>query len=579
MKTRPISLHSLVMSGVMLLFTSALSACFPIRAASVLREYPTAAPDSGKNPAQSAPLSTIAPGGSDLPAPLQTIAPALALPNASGTTIACAANTLRLPLHGADGNLAAASRIEEAGEYLYLLANGDLYRVPRLTADSGAPVLEPLINRGEEIEGRPVQELADLAVSPVDGSVYALDKAGHVYRFDSASGEKSLAYRADSDEEEIISPQLVAITLDDQGRLLMLDTAHGMIWTPQALTERALVNDSSGMTESADLALADGQIFVMRQDGSIRLTQGQYGWVGWQGRLTRRLGLALHSSDHLGSDILYTVDAVNREIIGMLPGDPETIVLHHLFAFPDMGLLRDAVFAGGRLYAVADNELFVYPAEAGDGGGGGCAALSAEEYARPTLYGLDAIAILQNMTLPIADTDLPPWPRVYPGAGRLYRLGVHFGLDLYEYTAPAGFGIGWPVLAAGDGIVTQASIRYEPMSEEEFDQITEEARALGQTPPETRMRLMGKQVGIEPENGTLTFYAHLNEIAPGIVPGATVRAGQLVGTVGVTGTAGEANPGAAGPHLHFEVWLGDRYLGQGITLRETMWWFEQGFNR
>jgi murein DD-endopeptidase MepM/ murein hydrolase activator NlpD len=503
----------------------------------------------------------------------------LALPNASGTTIACPANTLRLPLTGADGNLATASRIEQSGENLYLLANGDLYRVPRLTADSGAPGLEPLISRGEEIGGRPVQELADLAISPADGSIYALDKAGHVYRLDPATGEKSLAYRADLDEEEVISPQFVAIAVDAQNILLMLDTAYGMIWTPQGLTERALVNDSSNMTESADLALADDQIFVMRQDGSIRLTQGQYGWVGWQGRLTRRLGLALHTSDHLGSDILYTVDAVNREIVGMLPGNPEAIVLHHLFAFPDIGLLRDAVFAGGRLYAVADNELYVYPAEADDAGEAGCTALSAEEYARPSLYGLDAITILQEMTIPVENTDMPPWPRVYPGAGRLYRMGVHFGLDLYEYTAPAGFGIGWPVLAAEEGIVTRASIRYEPMSAEEFYQITEEAQSLGQTPADTRMRLMGRHVVLEHESGASTFYAHLNEIAPGVVPGASVRAGQLIGTVGVTGTAGEARPGAAGPHLHFEIWLGERYLGEGITVRETMWWFEQGFNR
>jgi murein DD-endopeptidase MepM/ murein hydrolase activator NlpD len=421
--------------------------------------------------------------------------------------------------------------------------------------------------------------LADLAISPADGSIYALDKAGHVFRVNPATGEKALAYRADLDEEELIAPQFVAIAFDTQANLLMLDTAHGMIWTPQGLAGRALVNDSPGMTESADLTLADGQIFVMRQDGSINVTQGQYGWEGWQGRLTRRLGLALHTSDHLGSEILYTVNAVNREIVGMLPGNPETIVLHHLFAFPDMGLLRDAVFAGGRLYAVADNELFVYPAEASAVGESGCSALSAEEYARPTLYGLDAIAILQGMTFPVVDADLPPWPRVYPGAGRLYRLGIHFGLDMYGYTAPAGFGTGWPVFAAQDGIVTQASIRYTPMSGDEFDQITGDARALGQTPAETRLRLMGRYVTVEHAGGAATFYAHLNEIAPGIVPGASVRAGQLVGTVGVTGTAGEARPGAAGPHLHFEIWFGDRYLGQGITIRETMWWFEQGFNR
>jgi murein DD-endopeptidase MepM/ murein hydrolase activator NlpD len=72
-------------------------------------------------------------------------------------------------------------------------------------------------------------------------------------------------------------------------------------------------------------------------------------------------------------------------------------------------------------------------------------------------------------------------------------------------------------------------------------------------------------------------YAHLDSIAPGIVPGVRVEEGTLIGAVGVSGTSAESRPGTESPHLHFEIWLGDRWLGQGISIRETTWWLSRVF--
>jgi LysM repeat protein len=47
-------------------------------------------------------------------------------------------------------------------------------------------------------------------------------------------------------------------------------------------------------------------------------------------------------------------------------------------------------------------------------------------------------------------------------------------------------------------------------------------------------------------DGTYFFYAHLSAFAPGLVVGSTVKAGQIIGQVGMTGNAPI-------PHLHFEV--------------------------
>lgn len=63
--------------------------------------------------------------------------------------------------------------------------------------------------------------------------------------------------------------------------------------------------------------------------------------------------------------------------------------------------------------------------------------------------------------------------------------------------------------------------------------------------PETD-QLAGNGLRITRPDGTYVFYAHLQQLAPGIGVGSKVTAGQLVGYVGKTGNAGV-------PHLHLEI--------------------------
>ncbi len=58
--------------------------------------------------------------------------------------------------------------------------------------------------------------------------------------------------------------------------------------------------------------------------------------------------------------------------------------------------------------------------------------------------------------------------------------------------------------------------------------------------------LSGNGLRVTMPNGTYFTYLHLSAFAPGMELGVPVKAGQLIGYVGMTGNA-------AGPHLHFEV--------------------------
>ncbi len=91
--------------------------------------------------------------------------------------------------------------------------------------------------------------------------------------------------------------------------------------------------------------------------------------------------------------------------------------------------------------------------------------------------------------------------------------GDHHGNDLF---APRGA----PVVAVRDGRVTRSGVASS---------------------------ISGNRVTIEDDCGWSYYFGHLTTIAAGITPGARVRAGQVIGTVGNTGATGTA------PHVHFNV--------------------------
>lgn len=111
-----------------------------------------------------------------------------------------------------------------------------------------------------------------------------------------------------------------------------------------------------------------------------------------------------------------------------------------------------------------------------------------------------------------------------------YRWGgqMHNGVDI------SGTGHGSPIYAVADGMVTQAAYVCKGCS--------------------TGMWALGSYVVINHGNNIYTSYLHLSKVL--VNPGAMVKKGQKIGTMGNTGRS-------RGTHLHFGVSEGEPYIAAG----------------
>lgn len=105
-------------------------------------------------------------------------------------------------------------------------------------------------------------------------------------------------------------------------------------------------------------------------------------------------------------------------------------------------------------------------------------------------------------------------PAIHPFTHRMY---LHTGVDI-------AYSEGTPIVAAADGVVVTTA--YQPLG-------------------------YGNYVFIRHGFGFYTRYAHLMRVY--VHEGERVKQGQEIGLLGTTGLS-------TGPHLHFEVWLGNQVI-------------------
>lgn len=194
--------------------------------------------------------------------------------------------------------------------------------------------------------------------------------------------------------------------------------------------------------------------------------------------------------------------------------------------------------------------------------------------ALPTPSPLPPTPRLTEYSFPIFGACLPKGDQLIPGAPRTYRNGFHEGLDLYDSDNCVLIGRNTPVVAARQGKIIRADVKYDELTAAELAQLNSQPgteKALD--------RFRGRQVWVDHGDGVITRYAHLASIAPGLKEGVTVEEGQVIAFVGESGTPESVTAPGTENHLHFEVRIGSSFLGEGQSRAEARRSYEMLFKR
>ena len=173
-----------------------------------------------------------------------------------------------------------------------------------------------------------------------------------------------------------------------------------------------------------------------------------------------------------------------------------------------------------------------------------------------------------KILLPCKGIKLPTRSSRLPNAPRDYRSGTHRGVDFFANW-------GTEIRAVADGMVIRADHNYKEYPADFRVKLLKSSGKVGHTPSDIfNSVLLGKAIILDhgfdliPGFRTITIYAHLSSIKNDLVGGSTVKAGQVIGKTGNTGTRPSTLGTKKESHLHWEMILQrdtkEVYLGKDV---------------
>jgi murein DD-endopeptidase MepM/ murein hydrolase activator NlpD len=423
--------------------------------------------------------------------------------------------------------------------------------------DASLPTVRVVAPPDGIVDKHPIQELAALTYSASAKMMFLLDRSGAVYGWDLAARwqlERKPGGNSDYSQEYPVSLAAANDTV------YLMDTNNGRIWRRGANGWTALLTSAS-LEGAIRLAVA-GDLYILVGERPSR-----------PARLWRVRGTAL-------SEVKVSGGMEQPSLIAAGPGGKLVLV--------DRGFLRvrlvDPAAGDGReILAGSDADILALALDSDPGVVLGADWVATVRGALPDVLGVRPLtnsshiapnngallASLPRLRMPVAGARLPDIDRSLPGSPRPYRFGIHEGIDYYAGTTGVNVVKGTAVLAAADGVVTRADTTYVETTNAQMDAWLDEALDKRMTPLAIQNRLGGRQVWIDHGNGLSTRYLHLSRIADGLQAGSVVKAGDVVAYAGNSGTPEAAAGSSTDVHLHFEVRVGNGFLGQWISPIET----------
>lgn len=419
-----------------------------------------------------------------------------------------------------------------------------------------------------------IQEFNNFAACPGRASIIVLDKSGDLYEYSPRSNKwqlfrSNLPFLQGQPDPEFIDLAVAGKTV------MLLDPERNQIWqTPggPAKMNRYLNDTLPWRIKPGDTYVGDGlsmssdesSIFIVKKFGNIFKFSTEVGAPGTHqmpfkytrvagmrpSRILTGPGMPLFITERENNRVLVIDKATGR-------------VAQFLFAKNSdlRGLIPTSdgfwILNGGRLQqrklAQPDSMKVAFKRHSND-------------------------ERLDGMIIPIKGVALPRHVGVFPGARRLYRFGIHEGMDFFlDPGSRTKVAMNTQVRAADGGKVLRSDVNFKDMNAAQFNKVMNECYREHRTSDHNEDLFRGCQVWISHGNGIVTRYAHLNKVNPQVKKDQQVARGDLIGFVGVSGT-GQNLPGRAKyPHLHFEIWLDGKYLGWGLTPAETMGVYEDIF--
>lgn len=434
-------------------------------------------------------------------------------------------------------------------ETAYLLDAGRILAINLAAPQPPTILLEP----GQAIAGVRVLEPLDLAATPTE--LLALDRAGDVYAYEFATQSWRMERYDRPPRPDSANHYYVALEAESNGRYL-LDTNYTYVKRFAAAESDSgwLLPDSRGV----DLAAQGDSVYVLLRALESRAgLLALYQFTASQSAFRPNIALEQPRQVVATATAVYVLDQAGERLLML---HPQTGALQAIFQPPPE---TSAIWADDhRLILAGRDRLFFYnEPERRSWVENGVILNAPQPHDPAVLAGLPALQLPLGISLPARDLQLP-------GAPRHYRLGMHQGVDLYWRR-------GAPVTAVAAGTITHATLEYADPTSAEFAAWDVENVRLGYTSETALDFYRGRQVWVEHEGDLLSRYAHLESIETGIVTGTAVTQGQLLGTVGNSGTPSSQLSGKPDTHIHFDLWVGSHYIGQYLRPVETREWLEE----